>query len=320
MPHAAPEIEVHPHASTRASPLARLAALACLLLLLSFGLCTAYVAVFGLRASEVPSSSRFELELAVLRGLAESRPGPLPVQLHAHTLAEESQSRGAAIAGESWRDAVERGYTAFEVIYADRSIMIDAPSPRSATSEVRIAFARRLHAADRILLSSTHSDHVRGISAFSSGDELADKLDLNAAQRREIESRSQLDWSDRLPERSPLQNDRSSAVEPGLVVIPAPGVTPGSQLVFVRLQDGREFLLVGDVVWSSENLRLLRGRPHLIARFLLGEDEAAVADQIRALHDLDPSGNLSILPSHDADELQRQSERGNLIWIRARTR
>ena len=45
-----------------------------------------------------------------------------------------------------------------------------------------------------------------------------------------------------------IDYDRLYAVAPGVVLVSAPGHSPGSQLVYVRLADYREVLLVGDLV------------------------------------------------------------------------
>ncbi len=75
------------------------------------------------------------------------------------------------------------------------------------------------------------------------------------------------------------------AVAPGVVVIPMPGHTPGSQVVYVRRADGVELLFLGDIVWNARNLRERRGKSRLIG-WLAGEDAPALRDQIAYFADL----------------------------------
>lgn len=96
-------------------------------------------------------------------------------------------------------------------------------------------------------------------------------------------------------------------IAPGVVMIPAPGHTPGSVIFYVRLADGREALFIGDVAWAISNVTAPATRPRFVQRwFMPYEDRAAVADEVRVLHDLaraEPS--LTILPSHDSAYFDR---------------
>ena len=56
-------------------------------------------------------------------------------------------------------------------------------------------------------------------------------------------------------------------------------------MIYVCLQNGSEFLLVGDVVWSSVNITQATGRP-LLLRWMMHEDWEKNGNEIRALHDL----------------------------------
>ena len=61
-----------------------------------------------------------------------------------------------------------------------------------------------------------------------------------------------------------VQAGAPQAVAPGVVVIPAPSHTLGSQMVFVKLADGREFLFAGDIATMASSWRELRARSRLI--------------------------------------------------------
>src|SRR6516165_2509830 len=45
-----------------------------------------------------------------------------------------------------------------------------------------------------------------------------------------------------------------------IVIVPAPGHTPGSVIIFVNLQKGTRYAFVGDLVWQLEGITLLEER------------------------------------------------------------
>lgn len=84
-----------------------------------------------------------------------------------------------------------------------------------------------------------------------------------------------------------------------IVVVPAPGHTPGSVIVFVALPDGRRLAFVGDLVWQREGITLREERPWLMRR-QADVDAAAVRAGIRhmaALAARFPA--LVLIPAHD---------------------
>lgn len=97
------------------------------------------------------------------------------------------------------------------------------------------------------------------------------------------------------------------------MLIKAPGHTPGSQLVFVALADGREYLFAGDVGWSLANFGQARGRPRLTGELALHEERGAVLAQLRAINALMAAEpGLIVVPGHDLDFVRGAVARGNL--------
>ncbi len=84
-----------------------------------------------------------------------------------------------------------------------------------------------------------------------------------------------------------------------IVVVPAPGHTPGSVMVLVTDSDERRFLFVGDVVWQREGITAREERPWLTR---LGDsDAAAVRARIAGLSAIaEAHPEITIVPSHDA--------------------
>jgi len=85
-----------------------------------------------------------------------------------------------------------------------------------------------------------------------------------------------------------------------IVLVPAPGHTPGSVIAFLALPSGTRYALLGDLVWQMEGIELPAERPWL-ARQLIGEDTRAVRESIgrmAAIHHRFPE--MVMVPAHDA--------------------
>jgi glyoxylase-like metal-dependent hydrolase (beta-lactamase superfamily II) len=98
-----------------------------------------------------------------------------------------------------------------------------------------------------------------------------------------------------------------------VVLLAAPGHTPGSQMIYVERADGRAALFLGDVAWNGEQIRALRYRPRHVT-FFLGENRAQVLDEFRALHELGRSHpELTQVVSHDPAQREALLADGLLV-------
>ncbi len=85
-----------------------------------------------------------------------------------------------------------------------------------------------------------------------------------------------------------------------IVVVPAPGHTPGSVVVFVALPTGKRYAFVGDLVWQREGIREREEKPWL-QRTLADSDPTGVRDQILHMAAIAARfPEISIVPAHDA--------------------
>ena len=85
-----------------------------------------------------------------------------------------------------------------------------------------------------------------------------------------------------------------------IVLVPAPGHTPGSTVAFITLPSGKRYALLGDLVWQNEGIDLPAERPWLLRR-VIGENDAQVRENIvrvAAIHKRFPEINM--VPAHDA--------------------
>ena len=89
-----------------------------------------------------------------------------------------------------------------------------------------------------------------------------------------------------------------------VVLVPAPGHTPGSILAFIHTPDGKHYALLGDTVWATEGVTLPAERPWL-PRQLVDGDAEGVRQVIRQLHAIKQAmPDLILVPAHDRRVLQ----------------
>jgi len=279
---------------------------------------------FLLDSAAVPESSGFVLDMRRVRALATPDGAPLPERVNAAHVASAEFPRGAAVAG-SGLEPLEMVRTAFQIVYADgTTIVIDTTYDREQ-HEARSAdlpfdetqyeaVQQAMRRAEAIVVTHEHPDHLGGLAKSPYLSELLGKALLTTEQLADPDRLEQAGFpAGALEGYEALQYRGLYALAPGVVLIKAPGHTPGSQIIYMQLASGTELLFVGDIAWNSQNIDGLTGRPMLVASFLLREDRAAVHAQLRALYQLladDPK--LHPLVAHDGDQLEQHVAAGRV--------
>ena len=262
----------------------------------------------------VPPRSLRQLELGELRRLTHSISGPLPLRINSEVVAEATLPSFVIVAGSGFgpRTVVA---TAFQVVYARGSVIIDTAPDRELVEgllpdarffpERFAAVQEGMRSARTILVTHEHPDHIGGISQALPPEEVLPKVVLTAEQVANREQLERAGISDRdLARVQVIAYEDTHVIAPGIVLVKAPGHTPGSQLVYVLLEGGREFLFVGDVAWDMDNVTRLVGRPRIVT-WLLEEDREAVLEQVRMLHDfMRRHDDVLVVVSHDAGQLR----------------
>ena len=288
-------------------------------------LCTAILtAAFAVSAHGQVSDYPDDL-LERVRQAADDVPGALPASINFIKIAESHRTYAAVIDGGTDEPFVS-ARTAFQVVYPGGSLMIDAgmdeevhrfygfgrEEPYWQDRNERVQAA--LSAANLIVVTHEHGDHVAGVLRSPDRDTIAAKTILTEAQARTLTTTPQL------PEiRITEQQARDYLVvdyllylpvAPGMVLIKAAGHTPGHQMIYVRVAEGTEYVFIGDIGWLMENVTELRLRPpETIAR--IGEDPEALMSQLVWLKSLAERG-VVLVPSHDDRLLSRYAEEGLL--------
>ena len=166
-----------------------------------------------------------------------------------------------------------------------------------------------LGTAGLILFTHEHFDHMGGLVAAlhgPGGGQMLARARLNPAQLPPAPLAATLDWPRGLALPRPSLGPGPQALAPGLVVIPTPGHTPGSQMIYVRLGNGREYLFTGDTATLEVSWRQRRARSRLISMVVgaPAEDRAAVYGWLATInrwHREAPA--MVIVPGHEWEAL-----------------
>lgn len=272
-------------------------------------------------ASPAPAAP-FPLDMAEVRALADTIVGDKPGEIRYEHVLTFKFAEAMMMAGDPWRATPVPVY-AYQLVFPRQTLIVDAGLPRAmAKPDAMVldadpaAYARvqaAMEKAAQIVVTHEHMDHIGGIAGHPHLAHLLPALRLTAEQL--ANSRGMLPAQ--LPAEvmqgyQPLHYNRLAAIAPGVVLIKAPGHTPGSQMVYVRRADGRELLFLGDVTWRLRNLDYLRERP-LFMTLLIGENRAQVLAQFQALHDLrEREPTVALVPGHDGDATRSLTEAGLL--------
>ena len=251
------------------------------------------------------------ISIVQLRQLAASVPGLSPQAIELELVAERSVPRTLFAAGNGMKRAAI-GVMAWRLpVHGGRPIVIDtglnaidakAMGMAKFWPERQAKVERALDEADLILATHEHPDHL-GALARKGGPALASSAWLNAGQVPPSSYAASLAWSDQPPQPR-VAPGGPQAVAPGVVVIPAPSHTPGSQLVYVRLADGREVLFAGDIATMAASWQELRARSRLVGDYLAPEDRNEVFAWLRTIRALKQQApDMLIIPGHDFDWL-----------------
>lgn len=249
-------------------------------------------------------------DLAAMRAKADELPGGKALEIRVEKLADFAFPAVASVGGDGW-NILPMGAYAYEIVLPADNVIIDAGITEEMAGSLGAsidtgAVARlrsSMDSATQIVLTHEHGDHVGGIVEQDDPELIRKALRLN---------RQQVDGLDRyglalpaaLTDYVPLDYEGMIAIAPGVVLVRAPGHTPGSQLIYVQREDGREILFIGDIAWTMRNIETGKGRPRLMSDLMLGEDRDEVFRQLSALGLLARSNpDLRIVPGHDSAAL-----------------
>jgi len=266
---------------------------------------------------------RFNPDLERLRFLAGRIPGALPTAINIVKVAETIRTRNLAIEGEpATRHVMAR--TAHQIVYPEGTVFIDSgldhethltfgKGPDPYFDDVYSALQDALLRARLIIISHYHGDHVAGVLRSPHFDRLAPRTLVTAETARLLidspHKPTLVTSAEKVGRFTIVEYQAVMPVAPGLVLIKAPGHTPDSQMAFITLADGREFVHSVDSAWHMDNIRLQKQK----AAPWVKEDREALADHLRWLRRIDEEEpNVTVLVSHDDDQLAELTRDGAL--------
>ena len=90
-----------------------------------------------------------------------------------------------------------------------------------------------------------------------------------------------------------------------IVIVPAPGHTPGSVIIFVTLANGTRYAFVGDLVWQMEGITLREERPWIVRRDADLDAAGTRENLLRMVALRKRLPELIIVPAHEMRAFER---------------
>jgi glyoxylase-like metal-dependent hydrolase (beta-lactamase superfamily II) len=268
--------------------------------------------------ASLPEHCAWTLDLAAVRAAAASLPGDKPTAIRAESILSLEMPEAMVVTGGAFAKTTMTMY-AYQIVFPDRTVIVDAAMSEADAKQMGSAtydaqawsrLAGALPKASAIYVTHEHADHLGGVVTLAGDPAVREHAQITREQLANAAALAPLKWPDGVTASlKPLTYDKLLAVAPGVVLIKAPGHTPGSQLVYVKRQDGRELILTGDTAWHVENIDQVKG-PSKLIHLVMHNDEEANVCQLSALHALPPE--VRVMPGHDARRMKQLVDDGTV--------
>jgi hypothetical protein len=227
------------------------------------------------------------LTITELRKLADSIPGQKPTDVNYEQIGFRYIISNRLAAGTGLRPT-RASVRAYElVVPGEGPITIDGGTTRAAAEQYNVrdynrAAERRIDKANaRASLSILLVDHPlhNGNTAFS------------------------MPHARLLPDMS---DGKPRAVAPGVVVIPLPGLTVGSNMVYAHLENGREYLFTGDAAMIDSSWREMRPPARMVTSYLRPQERRQIVSWLMTINALARAApHMTVISGHEPGMLHR---------------
>jgi glyoxylase-like metal-dependent hydrolase (beta-lactamase superfamily II) len=265
------------------------------------------IAIISTSCSQPKDMAKGNYSIDSIRSMAGKETSKMPVSVNAF-ITGEGYFPGWTIYKGNKEKEIKSAYTAFQVVYNDYSVVIDIPFSqdqfkdfkygRKYHSQCNKALKQAIDECKLIVITHEHRDHTCGLLNYVDNDTIKNKMMFTPEQVSNKEMKKTGFPKDFFNGIKLLEYKNYYQLSPGIVLIKSPGHTPGHQMLYVKLQNGEEYLLIGDVAWNMKNIELQKQRPWLV-RFMLKEDKDKIAAQLRWLQKI--QNEIKIVPSHDIE-------------------
>lgn len=263
-------------------------------------------AYYWLLVNAGPQVPARRIDLGALRKAADAMPGGKPTAITYATVAMRDVPGAALAAGTGLRQ-ITSGITAWQIETPKGGIVIDPgiseDDAHSMGFEIYSHRAQQLvdgwmDRATMILFTHAHIDHIGGFLDHPRFKSIEGKAVVSEGMMGNINAL----WRENAQLlHTPRKFVPIEAVAPGVVLIQTPGHTPASEMIYVRLASGREYIFAGDTASLAANVEIPTPRSRLVADLLAPEDRSAVMGWLKGLKALKKANEgLVIVPSHDA--------------------
>ena len=286
------------------------------------------ITIFGLQEtfSQTAQSDSFIFNpnIEKLRTLSNIIPGELPLQINVEKIAETIRPASIVVKGESADKKMTLARTVYQVEYKDGAIMLDSgmdlethktfgKNEEPYFPEKFKQVKKALQQANLIVLTHYHADHVAGVVRSENFEQLAPKTWV---------TQSTADLLVNKPHKTTTAIENSQVekfliakdaqympIAPGVVLFMAPGHTPDSKMLYIRLANGQEYIHSVDSGWSMENIE----KETMKNASWISENEQQLLDQYIWLNNLKKNEkDIVILCTHDDEQYNQFTENGTL--------
>lgn len=260
----------------------------------------------------VPAHS---IDIARLRALAESQAGPRPVGIEYAAVATNAGPGTILVAGGGlrtdetavfvWRLITPGGDTVINSGLTEDQALASGYS--NYRPEIQATANGWLQAARRILFTSEEVDHIGGlVLQLMSDSDAATKVTGSSEQVSALRTFAPSVTKGLPPPLAALSGPAGyAAIAPGIAAMRTPGHLPGAQMIYARLQDGREYLFVGDTAPMRRNVEWQRPRSRYAAQWLGDEDRTETMAWIKGLAELQArEPGLRLVYGHDLANME----------------